>query len=165
MNQMSNCSKIFDNLQINGENVICNSFENDSFLTNNSFIQSYNYFDEFLVNSNESINVNISENFNDDIINESPYKWIYLVVILFVICGGLGNILVCLSVALDKNLQNVTNYFLFSLAVADLLVSLFVMPLSAIPAFLGKFKSSFLLYFLLSRSKMNEMKSFHFNVI
>ncbi|XP_054086631.1 dopamine D2-like receptor isoform X2 [Zeugodacus cucurbitae] len=68
---------------------------------------------------------------------QHDYKWIFLCVIFFIFAGGLGNILVCLAVARDKKLQNVTNYFLFSLAIADLLVSLFVMPLGAIPAFLG----------------------------
>lgn len=57
---------------------------------------------------------------------------------VFIVAGGLGNILVCLAVGLDRRLHNVTNYFLLSLAVADLLVSLFVMPLGAIPGFLGK---------------------------
>lgn len=66
------------------------------------------------------------------------FDWSFLFVIIFIFAGGLGNILVCLAVALDRRLQNVTNYFLFSLAIADLLVSLFVMPLGAIPAFLGK---------------------------
>lgn len=66
------------------------------------------------------------------------YEWSFLFVILFIFAGGLGNILVCLAVALDRKLQNVTNYFLLSLAIADLLVSLFVMPLGAIPGFLGK---------------------------
>ncbi|XP_055375509.1 uncharacterized protein LOC129608179 [Condylostylus longicornis] len=65
------------------------------------------------------------------------YDWVFLFVIIFIFAGGLGNILVCLAVALDRKLQNVTNYFLFSLAIADLLVSLFVMPLGAIPGFLG----------------------------
>lgn len=66
------------------------------------------------------------------------YQWSFLFVILFIFAGGLGNILVCLAVALDRKLQNVTNYFLLSLAIADLLVSLFVMPLGAIPGFLGE---------------------------
>uniref|UniRef100_A0A182S976 G-protein coupled receptors family 1 profile domain-containing protein n=1 Tax=Anopheles maculatus TaxID=74869 RepID=A0A182S976_9DIPT len=66
----------------------------------------------------------------------SRYEWSFLFVILFIFAGGLGNILVCLAVALDRKLQNVTNYFLLSLAIADLLVSLFVMPLGAIPGFL-----------------------------
>lgn len=66
------------------------------------------------------------------------YEWSFLFVILFIIAGGVGNILVCLAVCLDKRLQNVTNYFLLSLAIADLLVSLFVMPMGAIPGFLGE---------------------------
>lgn len=66
------------------------------------------------------------------------YDWSFLFVIVFIIAGGLGNILVCLAVCLDRRLQNVTNYFLLSLAIADLLVSLFVMPLGAIPGFLGE---------------------------
>ncbi|XP_044752430.1 5-hydroxytryptamine receptor 2C-like isoform X2 [Coccinella septempunctata] len=65
------------------------------------------------------------------------YDWSYLFVVLFILAGGLGNILVCLAVILDRRLQNVTNYFLLSLAIADLLVSLFVMPLGALPGFLG----------------------------
>ncbi|EFA04641.2 5-hydroxytryptamine receptor 2C-like isoform X1 [Tribolium castaneum] len=66
------------------------------------------------------------------------YDWSFLFVVVFILAGGLGNILVCLAVILDRRLQNVTNYFLLSLAIADLLVSLFVMPLGAIPGFLGK---------------------------
>ncbi|KAL1449952.1 hypothetical protein WDU94_002419 [Cyamophila willieti] len=66
------------------------------------------------------------------------YDWKYLFAILFIGAGGVGNILVCLAVCLDKSLQNVTNYFLLSLALADLLVSVIVMPLGAIPGFLGQ---------------------------
>lgn len=66
------------------------------------------------------------------------HDWSFLFVLVFIVAGGVGNILVCLAVCLDRRLQNVTNYFLLSLAIADLLVSLFVMPLGAIPGFLGK---------------------------
>ncbi|VDK48105.1 unnamed protein product [Cylicostephanus goldi] len=38
--------------------------------------------------------------------------------------------MVCIAIATDRRLHNVTNYFLFSLALADLLVCLVVMPLS-----------------------------------
>ncbi|XP_076172641.1 5-hydroxytryptamine receptor 2A [Ptiloglossa arizonensis] len=65
------------------------------------------------------------------------FDWSFLFVAVFIVAGGLGNILVCLAVGLDRRLHNVTNYFLLSLAVADLLVSLFVMPLGAIQGFLG----------------------------
>lgn len=74
----------------------------------------------------------------DVISPKARYGWSFLFVILFIIAGGVGNILVCLAVCLDKRLQNVTNYFLLSLAIADLLVSLFVMPMGAIPGFLGE---------------------------
>ncbi|VDP10309.1 unnamed protein product [Heligmosomoides polygyrus] len=40
--------------------------------------------------------------------------------------------MVCIAIATDRRLHNVTNYFLFSLALADLLVCLLVMPLSII---------------------------------
>ncbi|KAG8241674.1 hypothetical protein J6590_081991 [Homalodisca vitripennis] len=69
------------------------------------------------------------------------YEWSFLFVLVFIVAGGVGNILVCLAVCLDRRLQNVTNYFLLSLAIADLLVSLFVMPLGAIPGFLGTNKA------------------------
>ena len=49
-----------------------------------------------------------------------------------------GNVLVCMAVATEKKLQNVTNYFLTSLAVADLFVCCVVMPLSIIFEFMGK---------------------------
>jgi len=67
------------------------------------------------------------------------YQWAFVLAFLFIFTGGLGNILVCLAVFLDTRLQNMTNYFLLSLAIADLLVSLFVMPMGAILGFLGKF--------------------------
>uniref|UniRef100_A0A182VRZ0 G-protein coupled receptors family 1 profile domain-containing protein n=1 Tax=Anopheles minimus TaxID=112268 RepID=A0A182VRZ0_9DIPT len=55
--------------------------------------------------------------------SQGRYEWSFLFVILFIFAGGLGNILVCLAVALDRKLQNVTNYFLLSLAIADLLIN------------------------------------------
>lgn len=71
--------------------------------------------------------------------NRRWYNWKYLFVVVFIASGGVGNILVCLAICLDRQLQNVTNYFLLSLAIADLLVCLFVMPLGAIPGFYGKY--------------------------
>lgn len=64
-------------------------------------------------------------------------------VIAVIVAGGVGNVLVCLAVRLDRKLQNVTNYFLFSLAIADLLVSLVVMPLGAVPLIIGECEDNF----------------------
>lgn len=46
--------------------------------------------------------------------------------IIVIICG---NVLVCLSVCREKALKTTTNYFIVSLAVADLLLAVLVLPL------------------------------------
>lgn len=69
---------------------------------------------------------------------DGTFNWWALAPAPFVIFGITGNLLVCLAIALEKKLQNVTNYFLFSLAVTDLLVSLIVMPFSILHEFRGK---------------------------
>uniref|UniRef100_A0A8C9BLQ4 5-hydroxytryptamine receptor 2B n=1 Tax=Phocoena sinus TaxID=42100 RepID=A0A8C9BLQ4_PHOSS len=56
--------------------------------------------------------------------------WAALLILMVIIPTIGGNILVILAVALEKKLQHATNYFLMSLAVADLLVGLFVMPIA-----------------------------------
>ena len=47
---------------------------------------------------------------------------------LIVIATAFGNVLLCLAVVTEHRLRNMTNYFLASLAVADLLVAVVVMP-------------------------------------
>ncbi|XP_036376564.1 5-hydroxytryptamine receptor 2B [Megalops cyprinoides] len=58
--------------------------------------------------------------------------WAALLIVMVIIPTIGGNILVILAVALEKKLQNATNYFLMSLAVADLLVGLLVMPIALV---------------------------------
>lgn len=65
-------------------------------------------------------------------------RWHVSFLFLVVIGGIVGNLLVCVSICLEKKLQNVTNYFLMSLAIADLFVSLIVMPCWIIQEFMGK---------------------------
>ncbi|KAG8520933.1 5-hydroxytryptamine receptor 2B [Galemys pyrenaicus] len=57
-------------------------------------------------------------------------RWEALLILMVIIPTIGGNILVILAVSLEKKLQYATNYFLMSLAVADLLVGLFVMPIA-----------------------------------
>lgn len=52
-----------------------------------------------------------------------------LVYSLIFIVGVIGNFLVCLVILKHRNMKTPTNYYLFSLAVSDLLVLLFGMPL------------------------------------
>lgn len=67
---------------------------------------------------------------------ESPYE-VWAQVIIAIILGALilftiiGNSLVCISVGIVKRLQTPSNLLIVSLAVADLLVAILVMPLSA----------------------------------
>ncbi|KOX78274.1 Dopamine D2-like receptor [Melipona quadrifasciata] len=56
-------------------------------------------------------------------------NWWAMLALVLVLGTAAGNILVCLAIARERRLQNVTNYFLMSLAITDLLVAVLVMPL------------------------------------
>lgn len=60
-------------------------------------------------------------------INENDNYWALFALVL-VVGTAAGNILVCLAIAWERRLQNVTNYFLMSLAITDLMVAILVMP-------------------------------------
>ena len=96
-------------------------------------VNDYSYFNHFH---------NISPLAN--VTNEIPrwdtdeLNWPILILSILAVSGTLGNSLVCISIILDKQLQTVTNWFLFSLAIADCLVSLIVLPLAIIKDFQGK---------------------------
>ncbi|XP_065806786.1 5-hydroxytryptamine (serotonin) receptor 2C, G protein-coupled-like 1 [Labrus bergylta] len=64
------------------------------------------------------------------VIKEKNWPALLILVIIALTIGG--NILVILAVSLEKKLQNATNFFLRSLAVADMLVGILVMPVSLI---------------------------------
>ncbi|XP_035503399.2 5-hydroxytryptamine receptor 2B isoform X1 [Scophthalmus maximus] len=67
--------------------------------------------------------------------SEVQLKWAALLIVMVIIPTIGGNILVILAVSLERKLQNATNYFLMSLAVADLLVGLLVMPIALVTVF------------------------------
>ncbi|XP_067091114.1 muscarinic acetylcholine receptor M2-like [Osmerus mordax] len=89
------------------------------------------------LSSNLSHSVNVSETFRP-----SPYTTVEMVVIVLV-AGSLslvtatGNILVMLSIKVNRNLQTVNNYFLFSLACADLIIGLGSMNLYTLYIVMG----------------------------
>jgi len=57
-------------------------------------------------------------------------NWWALILIVFPVLTVFGNFLVVMSVYREKTLQSVTNYFIVSLAVADIMVAVLVMPLA-----------------------------------
>nr|KAG5692299.1 hypothetical protein BaRGS_009509 [Batillaria attramentaria] len=70
--------------------------------------------------------------------SEGYKRWGVLGLLVVIVCSVVGNLLVCLAVCWERRLQNMTNYFLMSLAIADLLVSIVVMPLGMIVELFGE---------------------------
>ncbi|XP_045118611.1 muscarinic acetylcholine receptor M5-like isoform X2 [Portunus trituberculatus] len=68
---------------------------------------------------------------------------IYEVILIAVVAGFLsiatliGNLMVMISFKIDKQLQTISNYFLFSLAVADITIGLVSMPLFTLYTLMG----------------------------
>ncbi|CAL4065906.1 unnamed protein product, partial [Meganyctiphanes norvegica] len=66
-------------------------------------------------------------------------NWWGLFALVVVVLTGVGNVLVILAISWDRRLQNMTNYFLLSLAVTDLMVATLVMPLAIVVLVLGEY--------------------------
>ena len=79
-----------------------------------------------------SLNINITKksSFNNN--------WPVLSLSVFSVFGVFGNLLVCLTIKRDHTLQTSLNYYLFSLAIADLAVCSIVIPFSLIQDFRSK---------------------------
>lgn len=114
---------------------------------NKSFYYDYNNRSDIIGDNHQLINTsandfdkvynsNNSNNIND---RENVYNYWALLAIILVVGTAAGNILVCLAITWEKRLQNVTNYFLMSLAITDLMVAILVMPLGILTLFRGKF--------------------------
>lgn len=92
------------------------------------------YLDEFLAPTyindsidyiNSSINATNRQKVNDEL--REPHYW--AIILGFIPLATIfGNVLVVISVIIEKNLRTITNYFVVSLAIADLTVASAVMP-------------------------------------
>lgn len=83
---------------------------------------------------------NLSNDYHMKIFNViNNYKLIHLVFLIIIVLTIIGNSMVVLAVLKNRNLQNTTNYFLMSLAIADMLVAILVMPFSVTYELIGYF--------------------------
>ena len=87
----------------------------------------------YLLNySVEKVDLNIEKTILQDY-----FPWISLFFLTFSVVGFTGNVLVCMAIKLDIKLQNATNFYLFSLALVDLCISVFLIPISILKNFNG----------------------------
>ncbi|XP_077146286.1 5-hydroxytryptamine receptor 2B isoform X2 [Ranitomeya variabilis] len=88
----------------------------------------------------EMLEFNYSYTANNTKADTAPPKcWLALLTLMVIVPTIGGNILVILAISLEKKLQNATNYFLMSLAVADLLVGIFVMPVALVTIMFNRY--------------------------
>lgn len=100
--------------------------ENETYATNGNNHQFFNKSFSDSRNNLTNLYNTVSGGGDDKVMeggeNEINNYWALLAIIL-VFGTAAGNILVCLAIAWEKRLQNVTNYFLASLAITDLMVA------------------------------------------
>lgn len=101
-------------------------FVNETYATNEN---NHQFLDQNYSSRNSSDGKSVAKSHDN--------YWALLAIVL-VIGTACGNILVCLAIAWEKRLQNVTNYFLASLAITDLMVAVLVMPLGIVTLFRGE---------------------------
>ncbi|CAO1420678.1 unnamed protein product [Diamesa serratosioi] len=112
MSDINNSIRNFSSVTINDDIVY--------FLTSGNF--SYDNLSSILNNSEHS---NSNTGSRDPLSVILPISLCYFVIF---VAGILGNVITCLVIAKNKTMHTATNYYLFNLAVSDLLVLMFGMP-------------------------------------
>ncbi|CRK99667.1 CLUMA_CG012980, isoform B [Clunio marinus] len=135
----SNNSSSDDN-NINNNNSLSNNINDSakiSYESGSNFMLLLEDFGEYFYNYNGSdfnssvsiyqANCSLSNSTCEDV-NTPNYNYWALILVIFPFLTLFGNVLVILAVLRERTLQTVTNYFIVSLAIADLLVAVVVMP-------------------------------------
>uniref|UniRef100_A0A336MEG8 CSON014250 protein n=1 Tax=Culicoides sonorensis TaxID=179676 RepID=A0A336MEG8_CULSO len=96
------------------------------------------YFYTSVDDSNLSvINATLDEPLPTPVYNLAQQIILGVVAVLLSVLTVAGNVMVMISFKIDKQLQTISNYFLFSLAIADFAIGLISMPLFAVTTILG----------------------------
>ena len=127
------------------EGTLCLDFEDPAWYSN--FSGNSTMGTSWILHSNSQTETNGGE---ED--TTSPNTNYYVLVLsVIVLAGVMGNLLVCIAITIERKLQNVTNYFLLSLSIADLFVCFFVMPCSIVNELMGKLMKASLTFFYYSK--------------
>lgn len=85
--------------------------------------------DGYTADPDVRVDCNITSS-NDDEFQQLAGNYWALILLVFPLLTVFGNVLVAMSVYRERSLQSVTNYFIVSLAIADIMVAILVMPLA-----------------------------------
>ncbi|XP_022918196.2 5-hydroxytryptamine receptor-like isoform X1 [Onthophagus taurus] len=105
-----------------------------------SFYEHESSLEQFYLNLTNLTNI-ANHTSNDTLLDgegTEPLADLILMILLSILLGlmilvtVIGNVFVIAAILLERNLQNVANYLIVSLAVADLMVACLVMPLGAV---------------------------------
>lgn len=109
-------------------------------MANNNSLEVYISCDgesQSIISTNLSASVYLADNYTDAALSSWYFKMIvYILYVPIFIFAVLGNGMVCYIVQAMPRMRTVTNYFIFNLAVGDLLMSLFCVPSSFISIFI-----------------------------
>lgn len=96
-------------------------------------ISTVDYSNKF--NTSVNLSLKYSKNNGPEFNNE----FLGFLLIMISLITIFGNLLVIIAVIRDRNLKSSTNYYITSLAVADLLVGLVVMPFNSLNEMTNKY--------------------------
>ena len=114
--------------------TVMNKSDNHYFFSSISHFLHFSYFVCSQLNPSENTTYIELDNFNLDF----PTVIKGIVLILVIVIAIFSNLLVIFSVILYPKLRGINNYFLVSLAFADLLVACFAMTFNATQEILGR---------------------------
>ncbi|GAB6030550.1 hypothetical protein CHUAL_007415 [Chamberlinius hualienensis] len=92
----------------------------------------WNGNDSVFTVENDTVTNNVTEFMGPDPVDSIVMAVTAVVLGLLILITVIGNVFVIAAILLERNLQNVANFLILSLAVADLMVACLVMPLGAV---------------------------------
>lgn len=105
-------------------------YNGTNFAQNYNFTLTFDDAEDSLVPTTSPSSISLTADFP---------RWWALSAFVLVFGTAAGNVLVCLAIYWERRLQNVTNYFLMSLAITDLMVAILVMPMGILALVQGNY--------------------------